>query len=136
MIKRKSVFERVEEDKKVLALVTKGKSDDETKIMLCHCRYYKLGRYKKLNKEERLLYDFLNKNGLSARTMYKHFTALSHPQNIRELLHKKEISIANACSRAFALTKMREGNTSKELMTEIKNIVGGLEWKGLNKIQI
>lgn len=116
--------------------VIKGKSDSEVKIMLCHCVHHKIGRHKKLTCEERLLYDYLIKNGLSAKTIYKYFVVLNYPDTVKELLHNKKIGMDGAASRAFSLRKMKSDSTSKELMAEIKAVIGGLEWKGLNKVQL
>ncbi|MBI4919029.1 hypothetical protein HY837_03805, partial [archaeon] len=75
MAKLPSFLERFEYYKNLLKPIIKNKSDEEVRAMLCHCRYYKAGRMKKISQEERILYDLLEKNNLSASTIYEYYTS-------------------------------------------------------------
>ena len=134
MVQRQNIFEKIENYRKVLAQAIDCKKDGEIRLMLSHCRYYRLGKLKELTGEERALYDLLLQNGLSVRTVYKHFVLLDYPQEVQEMLRNKEISIDGACTKAFSFKKMRGDTVFKQLMTEIRTVIGGLEWKNLNKL--
>ena len=134
MTERKSVFEKIEYYKNILKPVTEGKSEAEIKLMLCHCKYYDIGRFKNLNSEERVLYDFLLKNKLRPKTLYENFMCIDYPEQIRKLLYEQKISMREASSRAYFCHKMIDAVQSKELMEEIKKIIRGLKWPELQHL--
>ena len=131
---RESVFEKVEKYKEIFKTVADGKSDIEIKMMLCHCHYYNIGRYKNLTKEERIFRDFLLKHNLKPRSIYEKFCFLEYPEHIKKLLQENKIGVQNAQGRSRAFKRQLDVPEGKELMDEVKRIIGGLEWPALNTI--
>lgn len=129
---RESVFEKVDRYKEILRPVICGKIDSEVKIMLCHCRHYRIGRDKSLTKDERILYDFLLKNNLNPHNVYEKFVLLEAPEHIQKLLREKKIGIREAQSRSYASKRQIDSTESEEFMNEIRKIIGGVEWPALN----
>lgn len=129
---RESVFEKVARYKELLKPVVGEKPDREVKLMLCHCHYYRTGRYKSLTKEERILYDFLLKTNLKPHNMYEKFVFLESPEHVQNLLREKKIGIREAQSRSYASKRQVDSSESKEFMDDIRKIIGGVEWPALN----
>ncbi|MBI5066134.1 hypothetical protein HZA97_07910 [Candidatus Woesearchaeota archaeon] len=133
MVKQTNVFEKIEQFKNVLKPLTVGKTDQDIKLMLCHCKHYNLSLRKSLTTEEYALNDFLMKKGLNAKTIYENFVFIDYPQSIKNLLAERKISIKEAQSRFMAIKKLVNVRDGKDLMTEIKSVIRRLEWSGLNK---
>lgn len=127
-----NVFERIEEFKNILKPLTVGKTDQEIKLMLCHCKHYNLGLRKELTKEEYVLNDFILKKGLNAKTIYENFVFIDYPKSIKNLLAERKISIKEAQSRFMAIKKLVNVRDGKDLMEEIRHVMRRLEWSGLN----
>lgn len=127
------MFQTIEYIKTLLSPLIKDKTNKEVKIMLCHCVYFRSGRRKTLSVEERAFYDLLLKNKLSPKTLYKKWLLLEAPEHVKRQIREKKISLNEARSRSYAHKRMISTLNGKELIAEIKKVIGGLEWKGLIK---
>ena len=133
----KNVFERIDDAKKILSPLIKDKTDQEIKLILCHCVNTQNGRKYNRDKYEIQFNDFLLKNELSAKTLYEYFLVLDYPQHIKAQLKDKKIGINKAQRLAFTHRKMTSRKGTKKLMEEMRNIIRRLEWRNqdtINKI--
>ena len=128
-----NIFEQLKITKEILSPVIKGKNDDEIRIMLSRCANYYGGRDLKFTKLESALYELLLKKELHPKTVYKYFLAQRYPENIKKLLRENKIGFTNAQARAQAQKRFKNSNNAKQLMEDMKSVVGGLEWQGIDK---
>jgi hypothetical protein len=129
-----TVFEKVEKYKKLLSPLIKGKTDDQIRFMLLHCKGKRNGRKRKLTKDEMILYDFLLKNNLSANIMYEKFVCLNYPENIKKLLREKKIGVERARKMYVEQKSMKNTKAGQEIMKEIMEALKTLQWPGIDNI--
>lgn len=129
-----NVFAKIEYVKKKLLPATEGLNDKQIKSILCHCAYYKAERRKQLTDKEREVYDLLLSLKLSPKTTYQWFCLLNAPDHIKQKVMKLEMTYEEAQRKSYSWRRMIGRKTSKEIMDEIKSIIGGLEWKNRNHI--
>lgn len=125
-------FDKIESVKKILLPATQGMNDNQIKSIICHCSYYKAGRKKVLTGKERECYDLLLTNGLKIRTVYNWFLVLNLPYHLKEKMLKGELGYYTAIKKGCLWRKMIGRKNSDEIIIEIKNLIGGLEWKNKN----
>jgi len=129
-----SVFERVQYARKILEPMIQGKTNNEIKIMLCHCINKKIGRNYELTKEEDKFYHFILENNLSPKTLYKYFLVFDYPKHIQTQLRNKEIGMRKAQELAHAHRTMASRKGKKEIMEQMLIIIRGLKWRDLDRI--
>ena len=127
-------FEKIESVKKILLPTIQGFNDKQIRSILCHCVYYKSERRKLLTDKEREVYDLLLSHKLSPKTTYNWFCLINAPDHVKQKVMKQEISFAGAMARSYAWRRMTGRKSGKEIMEEIKTIIGGLEWKDKNSV--
>lgn len=125
-------FEKINSVKQKLSSAIQGMNDKQIRNILCHCSYYKAGRRNNLNEKEREVYDLLLRNKLSPKTTYQWFCLTNAPDHIKDKIRKREISYEDAQSKSYAWRRMIGMKNGKEIMEEMKTIIGGLEWKNTN----
>jgi hypothetical protein len=133
--KPQNYFGKLERFKEILLPCISEKTDLEVRRMLRHCWYYKLGRRKELELEERQLFDLLLKHGLSPKTLYEYYLLLDAPQHIRQKLREGKISMRDAQSKSYAYRRLIFRQGGKDIMREVVQIIRRLEWKGHNTTQ-
>jgi len=131
----KSIFERIEDVKKILHPKIKNKSNAEIKVMLCHCVNKNIGRNYSLTKEEQELLDFILKNNLNPKTIYSYFLVFDYPAHIRSKLRDKEIGFNKAQRLAYAHRTMANRKGTQEIMEQMRNIIRRLEWRNQDEIK-
>ena len=125
-------FNKIESVKKILLTTTQGMNEMQIMNIICHCVYFKDGRKKILTDKEREVYDLLLANGLNIRTTYNWFLVLHLPPHLKEKMMKGQIGYDEAMKKGYLWRKMIGRKNSDEIITEVRNLIGGLEWKNKN----
>ena len=136
--KKKSLFLKVEEIKQDLKDIMPEIEGDRLIEMMSHCRRYYEGKLhygrrdskakkpRDLTANERVLYDYLLKNGLNPSTTYRWFLATRLPSDIKDQLTKGKIGQKIAMQVAANRRRVKHSNAGLLLMEEIRNAVRGL----------
>ncbi|MBN2421043.1 hypothetical protein JXB27_02070 [Candidatus Woesearchaeota archaeon] len=132
MSRRENYFEKIALVKQKLMPAIEGLNDKQLRSVICHCSYYSAGRRKILTDKEREIYDLLLSKGFNARTAYNWFCLINVPDHIRQKILKKQISYADAQAKSNAWRRMISTKSGKEIVEQVQNIIGGLEWKNTN----
>ena len=130
--KPQNVFTKIHSVKEKLLPATQGLNDKQIRSILAHCWYYKAKRRKDITQKEREVNDLLLSHGISSKTAYEWFRMIDAPDHIKQKLSKGEISFAEASSKKYLWNRMVSRRTGKEIMQQIKDVIGGLEWKNKN----
>ncbi len=141
--KKRSLFDKVAEIKKLLNQVLPELDGNRLLTMLGHCRrYYEGSLYygrrtsdPEVKKErlkldltdlERVLYDFLLRQRLNPSTTYRWFLACRVPQDIKEKLENHQISYRKAMEISYNRKRVRESNIGLLMMEEMRIVIRGL----------
>lgn len=128
-----NVFAKIASVKEKLLPAIEGLTDKQVRSILCHCWYYKYGRKKKeLIAKEKEVYDLLLEHKISPKTAYEWFRLIDAPDHIKQKIVKCEISFNDASSRMNSWRRMISTKNGKEIMEDMKNVIGGLQWKDKN----
>jgi hypothetical protein len=130
--KPQNVFPKIVSLKEKLLPAVEGLSDTQIRSIICHCAYYKCGRKKELSEKEREVYDLLLRHKISPKTAYEWFRLMDVPDHIRQKIMRCEISMTEASARSYAWKRMITTRAGKQMMEDIRKIIGGLQWKNRN----
>jgi len=130
-----NVFERINYALQVLAPATEGMTEDEIRGCLLHVWELQIGKKKNLSDKERMIYDILLQNGLKPKTLYDWMLMRNCPAHIKEKLRDAKISMKDASAMSRKWRMMMSTKAGKEIMTDIRTVIGGLKWKGQEDIK-
>ena len=103
--------------------------------MLSHCRNYYEGKLfygrrdspkrkpRELTTNERMLYDYILKNGLNPSTTYRWFLATRLPDDIKEKLRKGQIGQNKAMQISANRRRVKHSNMGLLMMEEIRSAI-------------
>ncbi len=128
----KNVFLKIESVKQKLSPVTSDMNDKQIRNILCHISYFCHGRRKELTQQERETYDLMLKYKICPKTAYQWFYLVGAPEHIKQKVKLREIGYEEACKLKQEWRMMIGTKSSKDIMNEMRRIVGGLEWKNKN----
>ena len=127
------VFEKIESVKEKLKSVTEGLSNKEIQSILGHCVWFRRGRRKELNDKEREVNDLLLKHDIIPKSAYDLFLLNKAPAHIRKKIKERKLSYSMACRKTVQWRKMISTRAGKEIMDDMRKVIGGLQWKQLNQ---
>ncbi|MEK6886517.1 MAG: hypothetical protein AABW88_01675 [Nanoarchaeota archaeon] len=128
-----NLFSKLASVKEKLLPATQGLDDKQIQRIICHCWYYKLGRRKIISEKEREVYDLLLSHGISSKTVYEWLRIADSPDHIKQKISQGTIGMREASSKKYLWNRMVNRRNGKEIMEQVKVIVGGLEWKDTNQ---
>jgi len=123
------IFTKLEFVKDLITKNTGKLTDKELQIIVCHCWYYKSGRYKKLTPKEHEILDTLLKNNLSPKTIYQWFLLNEAPEHIKKKVKERKIGYNKAISENAKWKKITSRQGTTQLIEEIRQVIGSLKWK-------
>lgn len=119
--------------KEKLLPVIKGLDDKQLQRIICHCNYFKIGRKTSLTEKEKEVYDFLLSHRMCPKTLYEWLRIADAPEHIRKGISQRKIGMKEASSKNFLWKKMISRRNGKEIVAQVRVIIGGLEWKNTNQ---
>jgi hypothetical protein len=141
--KKICIFQKVEEIKRDLKDIIPEVESDKLIAILSKVRtYYRnnkkgvpLGRrgkngYRDFTSNERIMYDYMLRNGLNPCTTYRWFLATRLPCDIKQQLKKGKIGQKLAMKIAANRRRTKESVSGLLMVEEIRNIVQKLDWRG------
>lgn len=129
MPKRVNVFEQIKSAKEILLPVVADGDSFRLRGLVLRCVKYRLGKVKKLNREEAQTYDLLLKNKLCPKTVYEWLLLEDVPQHIKEKIVQRKLSL-NAARMQYVQWKRLNGTRAgKALMEDILSVIRRLKWK-------
>lgn len=113
---------------------------DKYIVMLGHCSYFcdnkqeyrarngrkKTYKIKPLTEAEKIMLDYLLKNNIVPKTVYRWFRVSKVPTDIMTKLRNGQVSVKEAIRASTNRLKQRQSNTGLMVMEEINNIVRSL----------
>ena len=131
-----NVYEQIKSLKQILEPIVPDGDSFKIRGLLMRCVKYNLGIVKKLNKDEAKTLDLLLKNKMNPKTVYEWLLLEDAPAHIREKVIQRKIGLREG-RRQFVLWRRNVSTRAgKELMEEIKRIIGGLRWKSQEGLKI
>ena len=137
--KKRNIFDKVNEIKRDIKLILPELESDKLIRMLSKIRTYlahkrkgvPLGRrgwkgYRDLTSNERILYEYILKNGLNASTTYRWFIATRLPSDVKEKLSKGQYSFRKAMEISANRRRAEYNSKSVDILEEIKIAMRGL----------
>lgn len=137
--KKRSIFDKVNEIKRDLKAILPEVEGDKLIAMLSKIRTYlshkkkgvPIGRngwkgYRDLTFNEKVLYEYLLKQGLCPSTTYRWFIATRIPSDVRDKLEKGQLSMKKAFQISANRRRVKESNTGLMMIEELRTIVRGL----------
>ncbi len=137
--KKRNIFDKVNEIKRDIKLILPELESDKLIRMLSKIRTYlahkrkgvPLGRrgwkgYRDLTSNERILYEYILKNGLNASTTYRWFIATRLPSDVKERLSKGQLSFRKAMEISANRRRAEYNSKSVDILEEIKIAMRGL----------
>jgi hypothetical protein len=131
---RFNVFERVKSIKEILAPLVPDGDSFRVRGLVMRCAKYRVGLVKALNATERKAYDLLLKHGYNPKTIYEWLLLEDAPEHIREKLIQNRISLRRAQEQYVQWKRMSGTRSGKELMEEIRSVIGRLRWKSQEEL--
>jgi len=128
-----NVFEKIESVKEKLKSATEGLSDKQIQSILGHCNWYRKNRRKTLNEKEREVNELLLKNNIKPSTAYYFFLLNRAPAHIKQQIKDRKLSYSTASRKMVEWRKMMSTRAGKEIMEDMRKVIGGLQWKQLNQ---
>ena len=137
--KKRSIFDKVNEIKSAIKTILPEVEGDKLIAMLSKIRTYlahkkkgvPIGRngwkgYRDLTFNEKVLYEYLLKQGLCPSTTYRWFIATRIPSDVRDKLEKGQLSMKKAFQISANRRRVKESNTGLMMIEELRTIVRGL----------
>lgn len=138
--KKINLFDRINIMKNELKELLPEIEDNKFLIMASHVRNFHYGKLhygrrsipenlkktRELTANERILLDYYIKNNINPSTAYRWFIACRIPSDIKEKLHKGQISFKKAFEIADNRKKSKLSNMGLLIIEEINNIVRSL----------
>ena len=136
---KKCIFDKVNEIKQDIKEILPELEGDKLIAMLSKIRTYlvhkkkgiPLGRkgykgFRELTNNERILYDYMIRNGLNASTTYRWFIATRLPSDVQEKLMKNQLSMKKAMWIGANRRRLKMSNQGMILMEKIRLVMRGL----------
>ncbi len=136
---KRGLFDKVNEIKRGIKTLLPELEGDKLIAMLSKIRTYithkkkgvPLGRhgwkgYRELTFNEKVLYEYLLKNGLNPSTTYRWFLATRIPEDVRDKLSKGKVSVKKAMQISANRRRVKNSNLGLLMMEEIRTIMRGL----------
>lgn len=133
--KKRSLFDKVNELKGYIKTMLPELDDDKVLGILSRCRtayegkvYYgrrggPLRKTREMTVSERIIYDYLLKNGMKPNTVYRWFLASRIPSDIQALMKSKRISVKQAFQMSANRLRNRLSSEGLIMMEEIRRII-------------
>ena len=123
------MFEQIKSIKEILSPVVPDGDNLKIRGLILRCVKYRNGQIKKLDKDAARVMDLLLKNNFNPKTSYEWILLDGAPPHIREKVIQRKIGFREG-RRQYVLWKRNlSTRAGKELMEEIRRVVGGLRWK-------
>lgn len=136
---KKCIFDKVNEIKRDIKEILPELESDKLIIMLSKIRTYlshkkkgiPLGRrgykgFRDLTNNERILYDYMLRNGLNPSTTYRWFIATRMPSDVKDKLIKGQLSQKKAMQIAANRRRVKMSNQGILLIEELRTTMRGL----------
>lgn len=133
--KKRSLFDKVNEIRGFIKTILPEMDDDKLMGIMSRCRcayegklyYGRRGsatcRTREMTVSERIVYDYLLKNGMKPNTVYRWFLAARIPSDIQALLKSHRISVKQAFQMSTNRLRNRLSSEGLIMMEEIRQII-------------
>ena len=140
--KKISIFIKIENIKRDIKTLIPEIEDNRILNMMSHCRRYYEGklhygrrdsntkRPRDLTNNERIIYDYLLREGYNPSTTYRWFLATRLPSDIMKQLAKGKIGQKLAMKISANRRRTKESVTGLLMMEEIRSVIEKLDWRG------
>ena len=86
-----------------------------------------------MTEKEREVYDFLLSHGISSKTVYEWLRIADAPDHIKKSIAQGTIGQREASSKKYLWNRMVSRRNGKEIVEQVRVMMGGLEWKDTNQ---
>lgn len=133
--KKRNLFDKVNEIKQYIKTILPEIDSDKLLSIMSHCRRFYEGNLhygkrdspnkkpRELSINEKIIYEYLIKNGLNPSTVYRWFLASRIPSDIQDQLKKGKISQRKAFEIASNRLRNRISSEGLIMMEEIRDII-------------